>query len=432
MKNGLGIPAMNDGSTSLCMRKIINWEIIFCGMTTEQSRTVAVTGSHLSGKSVLCGRLIAAMKSGPDSSLVNTTAMDADTVERYRILADKTKPEIALGYSNMTAYLPLRSACRSMELVVLPGSRKYWKWLDFGLSDCDGLVVVVRPKECGTVSVFEFIEPLAIGLSFGIESVLIVINNVDGLDSFVLDAVQKDIQRDLTRIFHDVSRVSAIPIVTVSDTLSDIHTLVGSLFQQFPPLPIIPSLPLQLSINDVRVVQSQLVVGGRIQTGSVSIGDSVMLQPAGIPLSVISIHVEGQKSVACAHAGQVAGLMLSGISKDHVSTGMAILDARWSECGSPTRQIEIEIHLFNNKVPFRVGSSPIISVMNCHVHSTVDFVDRTGGLLGDTLRCTVTLNKTVFVQVYDKTNPSPFSRVRLRFDNVIVAVGVVRAAVVIS
>jgi selenocysteine-specific elongation factor len=392
-------------------------------MTRVSYNTVAVCGAASSGKSVLCGRLITDMVTG--CSVPESSASSDENPEKYRILTDRTKPEIRLGYSNMTSYTSLTHSSDSCELICIPGSRKYWKWVDFGLSDSDSMMVVIKPDATGEVALSELIEPIITGVSFGISQYLIVVNNWMELPSTVISSVLESIRQDLIRIFRTTERVSTIPILEVNRSTESIVALREMMFKSLSPcFPRDTSSAFQLSINEVRSVNETLVVGGRVLTGSVSVGDQVVLMPSVIPLRVESIHVEGKTAACTASAGQVAGLMLSGISEDHVSTGMALVASEVP--ASPARQIEVEVNFFNTKTAVKVGASPVLSILSVQAHCRIASMDNTSAELGDTVTCHLVLNKTIFATVFDKEHPSPFSRVRLRMDNVVVAIGVVK------
>jgi hypothetical protein len=158
-----------------------------------------------------------------------------------RVIADKTKSEKSSGLSEMNAYITIPdqvSGAPLCELVVLPGRRKFWKWVDFGLSDCDRAIIVTRPRVGGS-NPLDLIVWLALLVLHEVKDVLIVINNIDDLPHPVVEEFESSICKDFKSVITDNSIPYNVIVLSANPTPPELV----SLSEQFTNLskPIVES-----------------------------------------------------------------------------------------------------------------------------------------------------------------------------------------------
>jgi translation elongation factor EF-1alpha len=313
-----------------------------------------------------------------------------------------------------------------IELITVPGRRKYWKWSDFALADADAALIVVKPRADGVSKPSDLITWLVQAISYGITDFVIVVNAIDYVTKEARDLFESEIHKDLLRVTKGDETIK-YKLFTLPREPTNEQLLGTKRYLQYElpePVRTIESSPFQLSINVIHVVGEYVVVGGKVISGQVKIGDTVTLMPPNIPLECMSIHIVGNKSVECATAGHVVGLRIRGITRDHISTGMVLVRGS-NELGRPARCIVAKINFFNVDFVVREGFCPVITIHCFQSPGKLLSISSTTASLGDTCECTILLNKTGFLKVYDCSSPSPFSRLIVRQENIIVGVGII-------
>ena len=266
---------------------------------------------------------------------------------------------------------------------------------------------------------------LALLVLHEVKDVLIVINNIDDLPDPVVEEFESSICKDFKSVITDNSIPYNVIVLSANPTPPELV----SLSEQFTNLskPIVESRissPFHLSINVIHCKDDSVIVGGKILGGSVSVDDSLTLLPAGITLKATSVHVLNNTPVSSASVGDVVGLKLDGIAREHIETGMILCKDNLR--GIACRSFEADVNSFNTKFDIREGFCPVVSIHCFQTLANISRMEAVPATLGDTVRCTFSLNKTAFVQVHASGEVLPFSRLVLRQENIVIGVGVIR------
>ena len=348
--------------------------------------------------------------------------------DEIRCVADKTKSEQSSKLSDRNSYIAINHNDEPdpiCELVVIPGRRKFWKWVDFGFADAEKAIVVTRPRSGETVPQ-DVIVWLALALLHDMKDVLIIINNFENLPEEEVDEFEKNIRTDVARIVTDDSvtcTILRLPSQPTSDDLHPLHTFLPT-----PPRNQ-PNCHFHMSINLIHAREGSVIVGGKILGGTVSTDDSsLMLLPSRIPLKATSIHTVGNRSVSRASSGEVVGIFLDNLSHEHVETGMIIAKSDEDLDGTSTRSFTADVNFFNTKFIINQNFCPVLSIHCFQTLAKIVSIHKPAHI-GDCVRCTFSLNKTAFVQVFDSTKNRPYSRIILRQENIVIALGVIREVV---
>ena len=335
----------------------------------------------------------------------------AQSLCKTAIVDQEYDPRAHGALSERSEYYIMNSPEKCIELIVAPGRRKYWKWSDYALADADSALIFVSPTDI--LPIASLIEPMCHLLSFDVNFAGIVIN-ITNASPAAIDHIRNEIGSDLVRFNR-----SDIPIFTFSESDSESIANISKYLSGHLPVPVRRfSDPFSLSITRVHGKGSCTFVEGKILTGSLSVDDWVRVMPSGLSLRVQSICTNDLQSQARASAGQLIGICLADIDSKYIEKGMVLLTG---DDGEATRSISVKLNVFNASFPINVGFSPMISVLGCHVHGRVFHMERPL-FLGETGVVHIKLNKAVYVK---KSLASRLSRVTLRQENVIVAVGVI-------
>jgi selenocysteine-specific elongation factor len=133
----------------------------------------------------------------------------------------------------------------------------------------------------------------------------------------------------------------------------------------------------RLAVDRVFTLTGQgTVVTGTVFAGRVSVGDALLLSPAGLPVRVRSLHAQN-RAAEHGHAGQRCALNLAGIDKAQIARGDWIVDARLAQT---SLRVDVELQLLDDGGVTLQHWSPL------HVHlGTTHRVVNVALLEGDTL-----------------------------------------------
>ncbi len=323
----------------------------------------------------------------------------------------------------MNSYVSVNFDRDILRFIVVPGRRKFWKSVDYALVDSEVAVVVIKPSEKEPV-IPALLEPLFCAIGQGMQKLAVVVNDWDGASRDVSTTIEW-IKRDLFRLFRD--EASSVPVFAVNIFSSEsLESFMANLIKLRPSHPVIMTDPFLLCINAVYQKEDGVIVEGRVRSGTLTVGNAIHLEPAGIKLHALSMRLSCSKEHQVVSGGQLVAIKFDGISKNNISTGMILVDR--PELARRSRLLRIRVHMVNNKHPIRAGFSPVVSILSYHIHAKIVSIDGSEELkLGDTSELVLSLQKTAYVRPYTVDSAEcGLGRIVLRQENVIIAVGIIR------
>ncbi len=203
-------------------------------------------------------------------------------------------------------------------IVDVPGHERFLHNMLAGASGMDLLLLVVAATE-GVMP--QTREHLAILRFLNVRDVLVAVTKCD-----LLNAAERD--EALARIRQDLAGTLAAdaPMRALSSTSGEgIPELRASLAAKLAALaPRNADAPLYMPIDRVFTLPGHgTIATGTLMQGSVRVGESVTLQPAGMRARVRSVHVFGT-SVDRAAAGARVALNLPGVAREKISRGSVL------------------------------------------------------------------------------------------------------------
>ncbi|KAJ5943490.1 hypothetical protein N7516_003658 [Penicillium verrucosum] len=308
--------------------------------TRKRSANFVVIGHVDAGKSTLMGRLLA-----------DQGAIDQRTLDRYRREAEKIgkgsfalawvldqgSEERARGVTIDIATNQFETDKTAFTIVDAPGHRDFVPNMIAGASQADFAVLVIDSSvgkfESGLKGQTK--EHALLVRSMGVQKIVVAVNKMDTVqwDHERFEEIEQQISAFLTTAgFHD-SNISFVPCSGVlGDNISrrsdDPHaswytgrTLIEELETSEPYTHALEK-PLRMTIGDVfrGGVQSPLSISGRIDAGSLQMGDQIMIMPSGETATVRSLEVDSEPS-DWAVAGQNVVLNIANIDPIHLRSG---------------------------------------------------------------------------------------------------------------
>ena len=261
-------------------------------------------------------------------------------------------------------------------VIDLPGSRKYVKNLAAGLTGADTVILVIDASfgqfeahmEDGDSN--SVIKQLVLMISaFGLsKSIIVLVNKMEccQFDQSRFKTITSSIEAALRKAVgpKDVARfipISALHKHNIDSPSDKMPWYTGSTFfealrsiseeQQQSSIKAQAQRPLRITLREVYLVGGiGACACGKIESGTVEVGQEVIFAPSGLSSKVRSIEVHG-RSVTKGVAGEFIGMTLEGVLSIDLFRGMVVIPR------PPTAQIK-------QSLPLQVSSLQAKIVVN--------------------------------------------------------------------
>lgn len=301
------------------------------------------TGHVDAGKSTLMGRLLADLK-----------AVDQRTLDKYRREADKFgkgsfalawvldqgTEERARGVTIDIATNKFETEKTAFTIVDAPGHRDFVPNMIAGASQADFAVLVIDSStgkfESGLKGQTK--EHALLVRSMGVQKIIVAVNKMESVqwskDRF--DEIEQQVSSFLTAAGFQAKNLAFVPCSGIQgDNITRRsedpsvswytgRTLVDEL-ETSERYSHALDKPLRMTIADVfrGSVQNPLSISGRIEAGSLQVGDQLLTMPSGESATIRSLEVDEDPS-DWAVAGQNVVLNLANIDPVHLRSGDVI------------------------------------------------------------------------------------------------------------
>lgn len=287
----------------------------------QQQLRVVIVGHVDHGKSTLIGRLLYDTDSLPEGKYEELQEIckrrGTDALE-WSFVLDAFQAERDQAITIDTTQIWFSTEARDYVIIDAPGHREFLKNMISGAAAADAAILVVDATE----GVKEQTRRHAYILHLlGMEQVAVVVNKMDmvGYDPEVFEKVTKEVKEYLGSI-----GLSATHIVPISareggmiSNRNDVmdwypgHTLtevLDSFEVATPPI----AQPLRFPVQDVYRYNEKRIIVGRVETGILRKGDTLLFSPTNEEAIVESIEVwPADKAKVEAHPGESIGVTLS-------------------------------------------------------------------------------------------------------------------------
>lgn len=243
---------------------------------------------------------------------------------------DAAPEEKARGITINTAHIEYQTAKRHYAHVDCPGHADYVKNMITGAAQMDGAILVVAATD-GVMP--QTREHILLARQVGVPYIAVFLNKCDLVDDpELIDLVEMDVRDLLSKYGYPGDEV---PIIRGSarkaldgdaEAEKSILELMNAVDTYFPDPVRDTDKPFLMPIEDVLTITGRgTVVTGRVERGTVKLNDAVEI--VGIRPTVSSV-VTGiemfRKTLDFAEAGDNAGILLRGVSRDQVVRGQVL------------------------------------------------------------------------------------------------------------
>ena len=343
---------------------------------------LVVIGHVDHGKSTLMGRLLYEI-GAVDERVIREYEEEAKKLGRetwkYAWVLDKLKEERERGLTIDLGFYKFETKKYFFTLIDAPGHRDFVKNMITGASQADCALLVVSAKtgeyEAGISPAGQTTEHIFLARTMGIDQVIVAINKMDATELPYSKERYEEVKAGVSRLLRMVGyKVEQIPFVPTSAWYGDNVTKKSdktpwydgpTLYEAFdtfrePPKPI--DKPLRIPIQDVYSIRGVGTVPvGRVETGVLKVGDTVVFMPPNVKGEVKSIethHVRIEQAVP----GDNIGFNVKGVSRDQLRRG----DVAGHPTNPPTVAEEFvgRIFVLYHPTSIAAGYTPVL-----HVHT---------------------------------------------------------------
>jgi bifunctional enzyme CysN/CysC len=308
------------------------------------------------GKSTLIGRILEETGSLPEGKLdaLRTSAKAEGRPFEYAFVLDALAEEQQQNVTIDTTQIHFRTAKRHYVIIDAPGHEEFLKNMITGAASADAAVMVVAADEGAREQSRRHGQLLGL---LGIRQVIVAVNKMDLVD--YSRARFGEIEREfglfleglglMARAFVPISAAAGANIANKNEAALQWFegpTLLEAI-DGFGANPSAAEQPLRFPVQDVYRMGNRRVVAGRIESGTLRVGDQLLFSPRHKTARVATIERWPGPDTESASAGESIGITL----RDHIFVERGHI-------GSHTEDGPIESNRIHAKV-FWIGPGPL-------------------------------------------------------------------------
>jgi selenocysteine-specific elongation factor len=248
---------------------------------------------------------------GKTSLIKHLTGVDTDRLEEEK----RRGLSINLGfaYRKLEGHSPI-------GFVDVPGHNRFINTMIAGVSGIDLGMLVVAADDGPMPQTIEHLDVLKL---LGVHNFLLVVTKIDRVPAERVQEVEKQM-RALLQATEGVGTEENVPVFPVSNTsgegIQPLLTYLEQLARDAAVKPVTGGFRLSID-RAFNLKGTGLVVTGTATSGSVGVGDSLVLQPGGTKLRVRSIHVQDEEADTASVGQRCAINVVGDVEKDTVARG---------------------------------------------------------------------------------------------------------------
>ncbi len=243
---------------------------------------------------------------------------------------DKAPEERERGITINTSHVEYQTAARHYAHVDCPGHADYVKNMITGAAQMDGAILVIAATD-GPMA--QTREHILLSRQVGVPKMVVFMNKCDQVsDAELLDLVEMEIRDLLSEYGFDgdntpILRGSALNALEgKEDAVKVIDDLMDAVDEWIPTPVRDNEKAFLMSIEDVFTITGRgTVVTGRVERGQLKLNDTVEIVGIKPTKSTVVTGIEMfRKQLDYAEAGDNAGILLRGVSREEVERGQVL------------------------------------------------------------------------------------------------------------
>src|SRR6266511_2663703 len=286
---------------------------------SEVKLKVVFVGHVDHGKSTLIGRILhdaGSLPEGKVEEIKKTCAAEGMGFE-FAFLLDALLEEQKQNVTIDTTEIPFRTPRRQFAIIDAPGHKEFLKNMITGASRADAAILVISADE----GVCEQSRRHAYLLSMlGIKHVVVVVNKMDLVD--YSEKRFREIEQEYRKFLRELG-LDARTFIPASAREGENVARAGMKMKWYCAASVLEALdllepqgrdidlPLRFCVQDVYRFDGRRIIAGRIETGTLRVGDQLVFSPANKSSVVATIERWSVQENGPAVAGDSIGVTLS-------------------------------------------------------------------------------------------------------------------------
>ena len=320
---------------------------------------------------------------------------------------DKAPEERERGITINTAHIEYSTEKRHYAHVDCPGHADYVKNMITGAAQMDGAILVIAATD-GPMA--QTREHILLARQVGVPKMVVFMNKCDMVDDEeLLDLVEMEIRELLTEYGYDgdntpIIRGSALKALEGDPAWTPkIDELMDAVDEWIPTPERDNDKPFLMSIEDVFTITGRgTVVTGRVERGQLKLNDEVEIVGLKDTKKTVVTGIEMfRKQLDYAEAGDNAGVLLRGITRDEVERGQVLAKPGTV---TPHTKFEAEVYVLSKEeggrhTPFFTNYRPQFYFRTTDVTGVITLPDGVEMVMpGDNVTITVELIAPIAVE----------------------------------
>ena len=363
----------------------------------EHEVKVIVVGHVDHGKSSTIGRLLYDTGALPEQKFAEIKAASdrRGMPMEWSFLLDSLQAERDQAVTIDTTDVRFSSARRRYVLIDAPGHKEFLKNMITGAARSNAALLVVDATE--GMRNQSRLHAYLLNL-IGVEQIAVAVNKMDlvgysesefGRLSIEIRSYFRSLKLNLTDIIPISARDGENLAVNGGHMPWYRGPTVTEAFDRFHATETPSALPLRIPVQDVYHWDGRRIIVGRVESGTLRVGDSVLFSPSNEPAVVSTIEAWPRRgSIAEVHTGEVVGFTLSdevfverGAMVSHAETAPIITDVLkgkifWFGREAGVRGKQYRLKLATREVPVKLQSIERIIDTSSLAESSSDVVAR--------------------------------------------------------
>jgi len=343
-----------------------------------------VFGGHVDhGKSTLIGRMLEETGSLPEGKLeaLRASCKAEGRPFEYAFVLDALAEEQQQNVTIDTTQIQFRTAARNYVIIDAPGHEEFLKNMITGAASADAAVMVIAADEGAREQSRRHGKLLSL---LGIRQVIVAVNKMD-----LADYSEASFQKIKTEYgaFLEQLGINARAFVPVSarmgvNVAKNAEQAMGwfhgptvlRAIDEFEPPETVAHQPLRFPVQDVYRMENRRVLAGRIESGTLRVGDQLLFSPHHKTARVATIERWPASSAESASAGESIGITL----RDHIFIERGHVASH--EIDAPIESNRVHANVFwIGSEPLRVGARYRLKLVTqnveCEVVSVGNVID---------------------------------------------------------
>ena len=346
------------------------------------------------------------------AAITKVLAMDGKAQYEAYDMIDKAPEERERGITISTAHVEYETANRHYAHVDCPGHADYVKNMITGAAQMDGAILVVSAAD-GPMP--QTREHILLSRQVGVPYIVVFMNKVDQVDDpELLELVEMEI-RDLLTEYEfpgdDIPIIKGSGLQVLESDSTDpnapeyacIHELMDAIDSYIPTPDRKSDQPFLMPVEDVFTITGRgTVATGRVERGSLRPNDEVEIVGIKETRKVVVTSMEMfRKTLDYVEAGDNAGCLLRGVSRDEIERGQVLAKPGTI---TPHTQFKGEVYVLTKDeggrhTPFFTNYRPQFYFRTTDVTGIVKLPEGTEMCMpGDNVTMEVELNSSIAIE----------------------------------